>query len=381
MDSGLYIHIPFCRSKCRYCSFVSVPYARAEGDRYQRALLCEIAGAHPGPREDRAKADTIYFGGGTPSLVPAEHLAALLDQCRSSYDVSADCEISMEANPGTVDAGMLFVVRAAGVNRISLGAQSFSGEELAAVGRIHTPEEIGRSMRMLRAAGFDNVSLDLILGLPGQTGRRWRATLDRAIALEPSHLSLYMLELDGGTPLARELSTGARSVPGEDAVADWYLFSIEHLAARGYHQYEISNFARGGCECRHNLKYWQRRPVLGFGVAAHSFDGRSRSGNIADLDRYLMALESGRDAVEWRSPCNAESELEELFFLGLRLNRGLHWDEIREKYAGGAIGACEAAIRESVELGLLEHQHGVVRLTRRGMLISNEVFQRFIFGT
>jgi oxygen-independent coproporphyrinogen III oxidase len=377
MSIGIYIHIPFCQSKCGYCGFVSGPLDEMLAERYWRAVVSELE-ACARARYAGHSIDTIYFGGGTPSLLPAAHIEAMLEACRGLFDLMPDCEVSMEANPGTLETGKLRVYQAAGVNRISLGAQSFSDAELAVIGRIHSSAQIWDSVALLRASGFENLNLDLILGLPGQTESQWRSSLECALRLAPWHLSLYMLELDAKVPLYHSVSAGICHVPEDDEVAEWYLYAIEFLEDHGYLQYEISNFSRPGCECRHNLKYWRRQPVLAFGVAAHSHDGSARSANVTDLLVYLCAVEEGRSPVAWREPTEAGRDLEETIFLGLRLNEGLDWGRLRQTCDSGRLAGFEASFRELTAAGLLQWHDSVVRLTRRGMLLSNEVFQRFI---
>jgi len=378
MRIGIYFHIPFCVSKCRYCSFVSRPWDELLADRYRRAVVRELndfAGARA-PIADGV--DSIFFGGGTPSVLPAEHIASIMEASQKIFAVMPRCEISLEANPGTLAKEKLHVYRSIGVNRISLGAQSFSDAELAAIGRMHGVAQIMESFALLRDCGFDNVNLDLILGLPGQTEHRWMTNLERAVALGPNHLSIYMLELNPTVPLYHAIQSGQCRIPEEDAVADWYLQTLDLLQSRGYAQYEISNFALPGCECRHNLKYWLREPVLAFGVAGHSHDGTARYANLASLEKYLTSVENGRSPVEWRESLGADREFEEMLFLGLRLRCGLDWDAVRKSHALDRMAACETALQEMAALGLVEWCSSKVRLTRRGMLLSNEVFQQFV---
>ncbi|MBZ5495858.1 MAG: radical SAM family heme chaperone HemW [Acidobacteriia bacterium] len=377
MSTGIYIHIPFCVSKCSYCCFVSRPWDELLAQRYWRAVVRELE-AFGKSCASNCAVDTVYFGGGTPSLLPAGYVAGILGTCRSIFDVSPECEFSLEANPGTLTAEKLGCYRSLGINRISIGAQSFSDQELAAIGRIHKAGQIGKSCALLKACGFHNLNLDLIIGLPGQTEIQWRASLERAVALAPSHLSLYMLELDPKVPLYDSVAAGRTWMPDEDTVADRYLWAIDFLESRGYPQYEISNFALPGCECRHNLKYWRREPVLAFGVAAHSHDGVARYANVADLSDYLSAVEGGQSPVQWREPADPARDLEETIFLGLRLRRGLDWARVRRNFRTEQLAMCEATLRDMAGAGLLEWHDTVVRLTRRGMLLSNEVFQKFV---
>jgi len=378
MTTGLYIHIPFCRSKCGYCSFASIPWKEALAERYWRAVVREMEIAVAGQGRAPETVDTIFFGGGTPSLLPAGHIAGILDACRRLFRLDPDCEISLEANPGTLTNEKAQAYRSCGVNRISLGGQSFADEELTAIGRGHTVRQIAESMAMLRSRGPENIGLDLILGLPGQSEHSWFDSLDKTVALAPAHISIYMLELEAESPLYQSVAAGRQTLPEEDSVAGWYLQTIDFLDARDYGQYEISNFCRSGCECRHNLKYWLRQPVLGFGAAAHSFDGGSRSANVADVARYVRAVENGMSPVAWSSVVDAEAEMGEMLYLGLRLNRGLDWEEVRRACRSDRLVDCESALKEMAGIGLVEWQGNRVRLTRRGMLLSNEVFQQFV---
>jgi len=378
MKIGVYVHVPFCISKCGYCSFVSRPWNEALADRYWRAVVREMNGFAAAPPLVTHQVDSLFLGGGTPSVLPAEHIAAIVDASRRNFAVLPSCEISLEANPGTLTREKLLRYRSLGVNRISLGAQSFSDTELAAIGRIHGVGQIVSSFVLLRECGFDNVSLDLILGLPDQTEQRWLANLERAVALRPNHLSVYMLEMHPELPLYRAVHSGACRIPEEDAVADWYLRTLDYLENDGYAQYEISNFALPGCECRHNLKYWLREPVLAFGAAGHSHDGTARYANVASLETYLNRVEDGRSPVEWRESLGAEREFEEMLFLGLRLRRGLDWEAVRHGAPSGRLAACEAILQEMAAAGFVEWHDARVRLTRRGMLLSNEVFQQFV---
>jgi len=377
MTLGLYLHIPFCETKCGYCSFVSMPGDKSMVERYARALADELERWVP---EDSlgAPVDSIYFGGGTPSLMPHPKLAEILTVCRRLFDVSSDCEITLEANPGTLAPVNVGAYREMGINRISLGAQSFHDSELAVVGRTHSSSQIADAVMDLRGESIDNINLDLILGLPGQTGRSWLDSLDRAAALGPSHLSVYMLDLSPETPLHALVAAGDVGLPEEDEIACWYLDTINYLSGAGYPQYEISNFSRDGFPCRHNLKYWLRDPVLGFGLGSHSFDGARRYGNTKSLAGYLDLIESGRSPVQWSDPVGDTQGFEETIFLGLRLRAGLDWDTIESRCEPGRLAGCEERLRLMSEEGLIEWGDRSFRLTPRGMLVSNEVFQEFI---
>lgn len=274
---AIYIHIPFCRRRCAYCDFASTAGLEALIPAYVDALAREIAA------QDRATVPTIYLGGGTPSLLTPAQVQAILDACRAAFDVDPAAEITMEANPGTVDAAYLPALRAAGVNRLSLGVQSFADGELALLGRIHTAAQAVAAYDNARAAGFANVSLDLVYGLPGQTLADWSRSLDRAVALCPDHLSLYALEVHGDTPLGRRIAAGDLPAPDDDLAADMYELAEDRLAVAGFMHYELSNWATGNdAACRHNLTYWRNEPYRGLGAAAHSWIDGERRWNVVD---------------------------------------------------------------------------------------------------
>ena len=355
---GLYIHIPFCRAKCAYCDFYSL--ARSEGrmDDYVRALAAAL-------RRGAARAagyavDTVYFGGGTPSYLGAFRLAALLDAVTESYAVERDAEITFEANPESArDASALRTLRGAGFDRISLGMQSASDAELRAVGRVHTAADTAAAVEAARAAGFGNVSLDLIYGLPGQTRGSWRASLAAAVALAPEHLSCYALKVEPDTPLF----SARTGLPDDDAQAELYLDAVDVLAAHGYAQYEISNFAKTGFASRHNLKYWTLGEYLGFGPGAHSDFGGRRFAVARDLDAFLR----GETVCSEDAAISPRERAAERVMLGLRLARGMGADELAG--AEGVLSACAAH-------GLAVCDGGRWRLTPRGFLVSNAVILR-----
>ena len=347
------------------------------GEKYCQAVVRELdayASENPGAPE----VDSIYFGGGTPSLVPAQHVTTFLAACRRHFRVVPECEISLEANPETLTDAKVEEYRRAGVNRISVGAQSFDDRALQTIGRGHTSAQVEESVGLLRAHGIENINLDLMLGLPGQTERTWKADLEWVFQLAPPHVSVYMLDLDEKTPLYHTLRKGQHLVPEDDLVSEWYLRALELFAARGYAQYEISNFSRQGRRSRHNLKYWLREPVLGFGVASHSYDGQMRYANWANLNAYLESIERGGSPIEWRQPLQRTHALAETLFLGLRLNQGVDWNRMNREYDADELAAHEVSLREMSQQGLVEWNDSAVRLTPRGMLLSNEVFQAFV---
>ena len=377
MKSGLYFHIPFCRSRCSYCHFVSLPFESAVAIRYANAMLRELE-HYAGTGSKIGAVDSIYFGGGTPSILEPNKILEILRLCRDGFRVTDDCEISIEANPGTISKENVQIYRGGGINRVSIGAQSFSEEELSAAGRIHSPGMIIDALSQLKKNGFDNINLDLMLGLPGQTRQSWKNNLDRVVALGIPHVSVYMLDLDEPCPMRTRVEEGVVNLPEEDLISDLYLETVEFFAAHEYQQYEISNFARPGYASRHNLKYWKRNPVYGFGLGSHSFDGMTRWANTTQMDLFLAAAENGQSPRAWQEPIDADRALQETLFLGLRMAEGVDWDDIRRRFGAQKASKYEAALEEWLHKGLAEKVGVKVRLLPSGMLISNEIFQQFV---
>jgi oxygen-independent coproporphyrinogen-3 oxidase len=377
VNFGVYVHIPFCLTKCSYCSFVISSWQPQIADRYCRAVVRELDHFFSG---DHAwgTADTIYFGGGTPSLVPETHIGQILAKCRQSFAVSPECEISIEANPGTLTRSKVEAYRELGINRISIGAQTFNDAGLARLSRTHTSQDITQSLLIAREQGVENLNLDLLLGLPMQTANQWTANLHRLFELSPPHVSIYMLDLDPKVPMYHLIARGDCDLPDDEAVSEWYLQAVRELSDAGCEQYEISNFALPGFQCRHNLKYWQRKPVLGFGVGSHSFDGQNRYANFSNLRAYLHAIETGKTPVEWLGPVSEGENLQETLFLGLRLRQGIDWDQIASRFGRSRIVQYESVLRTKADEGLLEWNDSSIRLTPRGMLLSNEIFREFV---
>jgi oxygen-independent coproporphyrinogen III oxidase len=373
-DIALYMHFPFCRRKCRYCSFVSYENREADIPAYLNAIKTEMAAYKGGER-----VCSIYFGGGTPTLLNAGQIGDVLKTINSLFTVSPIAEISIEANPGTVDEAYLACIRKLGVNRLSLGVQSLHDSELALLGRIHNAAQSKEALYLARKSGFDNINLDLIYGLPGQSLADWRGTLDMALAMAPEHLSLYALTLEPGTPLWRAVEEKSLAGIDPDLVADQYEMAEDILAVHGYQHYEISNWAKPGQECRHNLVYWHNRPYLGIGVAAHSYLNGHRLANITNLDDYLAAFSRGvlpeKNMDELISP---ELQVAETIILGMRLGEGIGIASVRERCGVDLRSRYRRPVREMTVLGLLEYSSGNLRLTRRGRLLSNEVFWRFL---
>ena len=369
---GIYIHIPFCRARCSYCDFATGAYQASQAERYVRALTTEIG--RPAPSDMRA-VDTIYFGGGTPSLLSPAQLESILRAVHERFSVAADAEVTMEMNPGTVTPESLSAFRAAGVNRASFGLQTFDDEQLRRLGRTHTADEARRTFAALRAAGFNNISFDLIAGLPGQTIEQWAHNMDEALALQPEHLSLYLLEVHEGTPLAEQITRGVWPQPDADTAAEMYRLLLARTKAAGYEHYEISNFCRPGRESRHNLKYWTGAPYYGFGCAAHSYDGaRLRWANERDTARYVELIEAGASAVVEKVELDERDVSAEALFLGLRLMRGVDLRAHRTRFGTDVRAAHAADLARFSEGGLIQLDEDRLRLTPAGVLLSNEVF-------
>jgi oxygen-independent coproporphyrinogen-3 oxidase len=387
---GIYISVPFCRTKCSYCNFASDVFSRAVFDRYVQRVCEEIQKAAGtalamGGRIER-EVDSIYLGGGTPTVLESGQLERVFRAVRVQFEVKEDAEVTVECAPGTLTARVIESLLRCGVNRVSLGVQSFVDGEAAAVGRLHKRVTVVEDIARLRAAGIANINLDLIAGLPHQTADSWQVSLAETIATGAPHVSVYMLEVDEDSRLGRELMAGgtryhAHFVPDDDATADFYLTACEQLGASGVAQYEISNLARPGFESRHNLKYWTRQPYLGFGVDAHSMLMSALLGaeavrfSTADvLEQYVA------DAPLRRTVVSPGAALEESFFLGLRLTRGISFADLSARFGKEAVARCLDAIDECVEIGLIERERDRFRLTPRGRLLSNEVFQKFILS-
>jgi oxygen-independent coproporphyrinogen III oxidase len=393
MPLGLYISVPFCRSKCTYCNFASGVFSAAQMERYvervgQDVAACRALAAKHGV-EIPQPCDSIYLGGGTPSLLQPLQLRKLFFILRSEFASAPDAEITVECAPGTLTEEIVETLVACGVTRVSLGAQSFVDQEAASVARLHTREKTLGDIERLRAAGISNINVDLIAGLPHQTHASWDFSLEQAIATGVPHVSVYMLEVDEDSRLGRELIAGgakyhAHFVPDEDAIAEFYEAACSRLNAAGIEQYEISNFARRGFESRHNLKYWTRQPYLGFGVDAHSMLPASEPLRAKGIDALRLAT---TDSFEQfflspevtASPVTTAQALEEGYFLGLRLNRGIALDELRREF-GASVAQYDAVLEELIAAGLLTRRENVLQLTPRGRLLSNEVFEKFILS-
>lgn len=375
---GLYVHIPFCGSICNYCNFNRGLLDEALKTRYVRALIAEIERA----AEPATPADTIFFGGGTPSLLSPAEIGEIIAACRRSFAVSDGAEVTLEANPETVTDESLGGYRAAGVNRVSFGVQSFSDEELRRLGRQHSAATARGAVGLARQAGFDNVSLDLMMWLPGQSVAAWLASVEALIDVSPDHASLYLLELYPNAPLREDMARSGWSLAPDDDAAEMYLQGLARLDAAGYEQYEISNIARSGKVSQHNLKYWQDGAWLGFGCGAHSTRNGARWRNVSATMDYAARVEAGMSVVAERRALTGDEPLEEALFTGLRLVAGVDLPAIQQKYGVDVWQSYGSALVPFVEARVLRHDAGRrLVLTREGMLLANEVMAVFIGGT
>ncbi len=386
---GIYISVPFCRTKCSYCNFASDVFSKALFEKYVDRVCADIANAPETARQMDGRfereVDSIYLGGGTPTVLTPDQLRRIFDAVRRQFFLHPDSEVTVECAPGTLTPNKLETLLQCGVNRVSLGVQSFVDEESASVGRLHKRTTTLDDISRLRAAGITNINIDLIAGLPHQTGESWRKSLQETVDTRAPHLSVYMLEVDEDSRLGRELIAGgtryhAHFVPNEDAVADFYIQACEKVEAAGIAQYEISNFARAGFESRHNLKYWTRQPYLGFGVDAHSmlFSASSeaeavRLATADSLEKYTAGAPLQKTVV------TRTTSMEETFFLGLRLNRGVNLQKIAEEIGPLKLRALLPIVDDLIAQRLLSKANDDwIRLTPRGRLLSNEVFQAFL---
>jgi oxygen-independent coproporphyrinogen-3 oxidase len=388
---GLYIHIPFCRAKCPYCDFNSYPHLQHLHQPYARAVCAELE--RFAQRHGHLHVDTIYLGGGTPTCLAPTLLTQILTTCQSEFEVEPRAEISVEANPGTVTLGNLAALRCAGVNRLSLGAQSLRDDELRLLGRIHSAAEARQAVHLARSASIVNINLDLIYGLPRQSLAAWSSTLEEALALAPDHLSLYALSLEDGTPLAMSIDNKELPEPDPDLAAQMYMTAEELLSKAGYEHYELSNWARptavgsrvgySGSEsappalCCHNLKYWRRDPYLGFGAGAHSFHRNWRYHNVPQPQEYVSRLEKGQDTVESQEWIGPDEAMAETMILGLRLTKGVRFDHFQQQHRHDMRQQYGAELDELHMLDLLAVDSVGVRLTPRGRLLANQAFVRF----
>ena len=377
--AGIYLHIPFCRTKCGYCDFYSV--TRLDRiETFVRALLAELKLVRQPDRD----VDTVYFGGGTPSLLTPQQIELLLDAVQANFSLSSDAEITLEVNPGTVNRGQLETLRRTGVNRLNIGLQSIDDRTLTLLGRIHSAKAGIAAYQQARMAGFDNVGLDLIYAIPGQRVHQWERELVQVVDWFPEHLSCYTLTIEPGTPLARQVEKGCIVPLDEQTAGDLLLATADFLEAHGYHHYEIANFARQtergikDWRSRHNQKYWNFVPYLGFGPSAHSFDNQTRWWNHANLDDYLAALEAGSPPMAGREVLIPEQQMIEFIYLGLRQSTGMDLGDFAVRFGTERMAQLDKQLIRLGQEGLVKRAAVRVRLTRQGMRFLDSVVGRLL---
>jgi oxygen-independent coproporphyrinogen-3 oxidase len=375
---GIYIHIPFCATRCHYCNFATGGYESELARRYTAAVRQEIERADVSNKTGMRRVDTIYFGGGTPTTLTVAQISSLIEACRGAFDVAPDSEITAEANPGSISQNYLEELRAAGVNRLSFGAQSFDDGELRMIGRTHSSEEASEAVRTARAAGFANVSIDLIAGLPEQKMETWRRNLEEAFALEPDHLSVYLLELYKDAPLLHRINRGELRAIDDELTVEMYFALLDEAERRGFDHYEISNWSRPGFESRHNLKYWIGALYWAFGVSAAGYDGRTRWSNTRNIHEYLAKLESGESPVAERIELDDDDRQSENLFLRLRLKDGVDLDDHLRRFGVDALERYRDEIERLREAGLIELGENRLKISRAGTVLANEVFAAFV---
>ncbi|MGI6081347.1 MAG: radical SAM family heme chaperone HemW [Limnochordia bacterium] len=374
-SAGIYVHVPFCLRKCLYCDFVSYPAVPDEMNAYFKALVREIQIV--ADQLSQVSVTSAYLGGGTPSALPTAMLCGILSHIRAAFNLDSHAEISAEINPGTLEAVDLAAVAAAGVNRLSIGVQSLDDGLLQRLGRVHTAGEAVDSIRAARAAGFQNINIDLMFGLPGQSLSDLRQTVDRVIELAPEHISCYSLIVEPTTPLAKQLEKRELELPDEDLELAMYEWVMARLHAAGYEHYEISSWARPGYRSRHNELYWRNEWYRGLGPAAHSHWDRQRWANAPTVKAYSQALDQGVLPVVERCQLSADDEMDETMIMGLRLLEGVSEERFRTRYGRGLEATYGPEIVRLVRLGLVEYGSSL-RLTRKGLLIANQVFAAFL---
>lgn len=382
----IYIHIPFCIKKCDYCDFLSGPSDEKIREQYVKALKNEIR--FNKERMEEYIVDTVFFGGGTPSVLEGEQIVSLMDALKENAVISENAEITIECNPGTVTGQKLLLYKKAGINRISFGLQSANNEELRAIGRIHTYEEFLESFRLARGAGFDNINVDIMSALPGQSVEDYRNTVDKIVKLNPEHISSYSLIIEEGTPMKKRveeaINQGNNILPNEDDEREMYYLTKKMLQEAGYERYEISNYAKEGKECRHNVGYWNRVEYLGFGTGSASLYKEERETNIADISKYIE--KTGKlsddflisDIKEYKDKLSAEEQMEEFMFLGLRLMKGVSLEAFEEKFGMKYIRVYGEIVEKLRKQKLLEVNDNRLWLTEKGIDVSNYVMSEFM---
>ncbi len=382
MKSGIYLHIPFCKSRCSYCDFATDVYKNEETvERYVSALVKEVQSSEFKVQSSNPKieVDTIYFGGGTPSLLSAKQIERIFVEIYKKFAVDENAEITLEMNPATVSLEKLRGFKSLGINRASFGVQTFNDRSLKLLARGHDSNDARKTFELLRKSGFENISFDLIAGLPHQTLEDWENNLTEAMNLKPEHISLYILEIHEGTPLAEQIRSSRQPLPNDDLAGEMYELMLEKLGKNNYEQYEISNFSQKGFESKHNNKYWEFAPYFSFGVSAHSFDGKNRRwANERDTNKYVSLIENEKSPIVEDYELDEETLRGEYIFLQLRLNKGLNLQEFRKKFGFDLMSKYEKELSELFELELIEIINKNLCLTEKGRLFSNEVFSAFV---
>ena len=380
MAKSLYVHIPFCLKRCIYCDFISGIYDRDKANDYILALKAEISTI-----PNKEPLETLYIGGGTPTSLSDELLKELTAHIFNHFNFSKDYEATIETNPGTINRGKLESLTSSGINRISIGVQSFNNDLLNFLGRIHSSEEAEKSVRMARNSGVKNISMDLIYGIPGQTLDIWQETLNKAVSINPDHISTYELTYEKETELHDMFKEGSiRNLPEEERIIEMYEYAIHFLNSHGFAHYEISNFALPGLDCRHNLNYWDRGEYYGAGTGAHSFVDERRYYNIRELDRYIRFLLNNQSPVDVVEKITKDMALSEALFLGLRKTGGISIEILSKVFEINILSAYDEVIRDLKKEGLIEitstdcSYGSILKLTDRGLLLANEVFVKFI---
>ncbi len=379
----LYIHVPFCISKCSYCDFYSLPLGSVSQDvfsEYVKALCAEINQK----KEYLKYLKTIYIGGGTPSILPTKEISNLIESINKISLFDKDIEITIEVNPNSVDHEKLKDYLSLGINRLSIGVQSFCNDELSILGRIHNEAEAEQAIELSRKAGFKNISLDLIYGIPNKDSdidlnriKNWQYSLKKALKFCPEHLSLYELTYEEGTKITNAIKNKGLFAPNEEVIKEMYYLGIDILKQHGYRQYEISNFSKEGFQCLHNLNYWDRGEYIGIGAGAHSFFDKKRSANFSDILLYIEKIRNNEVPIVEEIVLNKEEEIKELVFLGLRKTKGI---EVSKLYDKNLMDLLDGILSELISQGLLEIKDGYLRLTRKGLILSNEVIVRILLG-
>ncbi len=377
--AGIYIHIPFCKSRCSYCDFATDVYRNNEAvERYVSALCKEIESFSRLSTLDSPLVETIYFGGGTPSLLSAKQLEKILNAIYKKFSVEAEIEFTLEMNPATVSLEKLQDFKNLGVNRASFGVQTFDDRALKLLARGHDANDARKTFELLRQANFDNISFDLIAGLPHQTLQDWNNNLTEALKLNPEHLSLYLLEIHEGTPLAEQIRSKRQPMPDEDLAAEMYELLLDKTTENDFEQYEISNFCKPNYASKHNSKYWLCEPVFAFGVSAHSFDGKRRWSNERDTKAYVSLIENNQSPIAEMNKLDKNQLSAEFAFLCLRLAKGLNTEEYKETFGINLREKMPEDLARLADADLIEFDGNLLKLTRRGMLYSNEVFAIFV---